>query len=95
MRLVKKFYGWPEDAKFLVPDGVRENFRDGIGKRGRELRAQWSKVFAEYSKEYPELAERLSRMQHHELPDGMGQESADVSCRRERRGNTREAPARC
>ena len=36
VRLTKKFYGWPEDAKFLVPEGVREHFRDGIGKRGRE-----------------------------------------------------------
>jgi len=70
VRLVKKFYGWPEDAKFLVPDGVLEHFRDGIGKRGRELRAQWAKLFADYSQKYPELAERLSHMQHHELPDG-------------------------
>ena len=59
VKLVKKFYGWPEDAKFLIPDGVRESFRDGIGKRGRELRAQWSKLFGEYSKKYPDLAERL------------------------------------
>lgn len=70
VRLVKKFYGWPEDAKFLVPEGVRENFRDGVGRRGRDLRAQWSKLFGEYSKKYPELAERLSYMQHHELPAG-------------------------
>jgi len=70
VRLVKKFYGWPEDAKFLVPDGVLEHFRDGIGKRGRDLRAQWAKQFADYSQKYPELAGRLSRMQHHELPDG-------------------------
>ncbi|HKT89589.1 MAG TPA: transketolase [Candidatus Sulfotelmatobacter sp.] len=70
VRLVKKFYGWPEDAKFLVPDGVKEHFRDGVGKRGRELRAQWSKLFGEYSQKYPELAERLSQMQHHELPEG-------------------------
>jgi transketolase len=70
VRLTKKFYGWPEDAKFLVPDGVRENFRDGIGKRGRELRSKWSKLFADYSQKYPELAERLSMMQHHELPAG-------------------------
>ncbi len=70
VKLVKKFYGWPEDAKFLIPDGVRESFRDGIGKRGRELRSQWSKVFGEYSKECPDLAERLSQMQHHELPSG-------------------------
>ena len=35
IRLTKRNYGWPEDAKFLVPDGVYEHFRDGIGKRGR------------------------------------------------------------
>jgi transketolase len=70
VRLAKKFYGWPEDAKFLVPDKVRENFREGIGKRGRELHAQWSQVFAEYSKEYSELAERLRCMQRRELPTG-------------------------
>jgi transketolase len=68
VRLVKKFYGWPEDAKFLVPDGVREHFRDTIGKRGRELRAQWSKLFSDYSQKFPELSERLSQMQHHQLP---------------------------
>lgn len=70
VRLVKKFYGWPEDAKFLVPEGVREHFEEGIGKRGQEARAQWSKMFAEYSKKYPELADRLHRMQRRELPDG-------------------------
>jgi transketolase len=70
VKLVKKFYGWPEDAKFLVPDGVREHFRDTIGKRGRELRAKWSQSFADYSKKFPELTERLSHMQHHELPAG-------------------------
>jgi transketolase len=70
VKLVKKFYGWPEDAKFLVPDGVRERFRDTIGKRGRELRAKWSQSFADYSKKFPELSERLSHMQHHELPAG-------------------------
>jgi transketolase len=70
VRLTKKFYGWPEDAKFLVPEGVREHFREGIGKRGREARAQWAKMFAEYSQKYPELAERLHRMERRELPDG-------------------------
>ncbi len=70
VRLTKKFYGWPEDAKFLVPEGVREHFREGIGRRGREARAQWAKMFAEYSQKYPELAERLQEMKHLELPDG-------------------------
>jgi transketolase len=70
VRLTKKFYGWPEDAKFLVPDGVRENFREGVGKRGRELHAQWSELFSEYSQKYPELTDRLQHMKHHELPAG-------------------------
>src|ERR1700726_518463 len=70
VRLVKRFYGWPEDAKFLVPEGGREHFRDGIGKRGAEARAKWSKTFVEYSQKYPELAERLHEMQHRELPQG-------------------------
>src|SRR5579864_5104079 len=70
VRLVKKFYGWPEDEKFLVPDGVREHFREGIGKRGRNLRADWAKLFEGYRKQFPELADRLHRMQRRELPDG-------------------------
>jgi transketolase len=73
VRLVKKFYGWPEDAKFLVPEGVREHFRDGIGKRGHNARTQWAKMFAEYSQKYPDLAERLHRMQRRELPEGWDQ----------------------
>src|SRR5579863_4644441 len=70
VRLTKKFYGWPEDAKFLVPEGVREHFQDGVGKRGHEARTQWTKVFSAYSQKYPELADQLHRMQRRELPDG-------------------------
>jgi transketolase len=70
VRLVKKNYGWPEDAKFLVPDGVLENFRQGIGKRGRDLQQKWQASFADYAKKFPELADHINRMQHRELPDG-------------------------
>jgi len=35
IRLTKRSYGWPEDAKFLVPDGVREHFAAGVGRAGR------------------------------------------------------------
>jgi transketolase len=69
VRLTKKFYGWPEDAKFLVPEGVREHFRDGVGKRGRDARERWAQMFAGYLQKYPELADRLHRMQRRELPD--------------------------
>jgi transketolase len=70
VRLVKKFYGWPEDAKFLVPDGVLENFKNGIGKRGGDLRQKWETLFAEYRKKYPELAKQVTQMQSRELPEG-------------------------
>jgi len=70
VKLVKKFYGWPEDAKFLVPDGVLENFRNGIGKRGGELRRKWETLFADYTKKYPQFAEQIESMQHRKLPNG-------------------------
>jgi transketolase len=70
IRLAKRFYGWPEDAKFLIPDGVVDNFRNGIGKRGKELRTQWDEMFERYKKDYPVLADHLHRMQWRQLPDG-------------------------
>jgi transketolase len=70
IRLTKRFYGWPEDAKFLVPDGVRERFAAQIGGRGGRLRAQWMALFEGYKKEYPAEADALYRMQHRQLPEG-------------------------
>jgi transketolase len=70
VKLAKKFYGWPEDAKFLVPDGVYDQFKNGIGKRGAEARGAWATKFAEYKKQFPELADQLHRMQTGQLPDG-------------------------
>ncbi len=70
VRLVKKFYGWPEDAKFLVPDGVLDNFKNGIGKRGGELRQKWEALFADYGKKFPDLAKQITQMQKRELPEG-------------------------
>ena len=70
IRLTKRNYGWPEDSKFFVPDGVREHFRAGIGERGRLLRAEWMAKFEQYRKAYPELADHLYKMQHREMPDG-------------------------
>jgi transketolase len=70
VRLTKKNYGWPEDAGFLVPDGVLQHFQSGIGKRGQELRQKWTKLFDDYGKKYPELAEEVKQMQRRELPKG-------------------------
>ena len=70
VKLVKKNYGWPEDAKFLVPDGVYDQFKNGVGKRGAEAHAAWKSKFEEYKKQFPQLADQLNRMQHGQLPDG-------------------------
>jgi transketolase len=70
IRLTKRVYGWPEDAKFLVPDGVREHFRKGMGTRGRRLRSEWMYRFHEYQAEHPQLADQLKRMQKRQLPEG-------------------------
>ncbi|HWN98127.1 MAG TPA: transketolase [Blastocatellia bacterium] len=70
IRLTKRRYGWPEDAKFLVPDGVREHFDEGIGKRGAETRSRWVELFAAYRTRFPELATEIDQMQRRELPAG-------------------------
>jgi transketolase len=70
VRLTKRDYGWPEDAKFLVPDGVRAHFAAGIGKRGAQARARWTELFAAYRSKYPELATEIDLMQRRELPSG-------------------------
>ncbi|HEY7999084.1 MAG TPA: transketolase, partial [Pseudolabrys sp.] len=74
IRLAKRNYGWPEDAKFLVPDGVREHFRDGVGRRGKALHDDWRALFDSYRKKYPDLADRLDRMAKHEPPAGWDSE---------------------
>ena len=70
IKLTKRNYGWPEDAKFLVPEGVYDNFARGIGARGRKMRQAWEQSFEAYGTEYPELADELNKIQSRELPDG-------------------------
>jgi len=70
VKLVKKNYGWPVDAQFLVPDGVLENFHDGIGERGKELSSDWKELFNGYGQQFPDLADNINRMQRRDLPDG-------------------------
>jgi len=70
IKLTKRNYGWPEEEKFLVPDGVYDHFQQGIGKRGQELREAWMTNFKEYQAQYSELADQLYKMQHRKLPDG-------------------------
>jgi transketolase len=68
IRLVKKNYGWPEDAKFLVPKEVYAHFSEGIGARGAQAREKWAELFGAYRQKYPELATEIDQMQRRELP---------------------------
>jgi transketolase len=73
VRLTKKFYGWPEDAQFLVPEGVYEHFASGIGARGAARHAEWRELFARYAKAHPDLAQQFEIVQRRELPPGWDQ----------------------
>jgi transketolase len=70
VRLTKRAYGWPEDAKFLVPDGVMAHFDAGIGARGAAARQRWETLVADYRRKFPELAAEIDQMQRRELPTG-------------------------
>jgi transketolase len=70
VRATKRSYSWPEDAQFLVPDGVREHFRAGVGARGAKLREDWLDLFERYQSVYPEQARQGWHMMRRELPEG-------------------------
>jgi transketolase len=74
VRLAKRHYGWPEDEKFLVPDGVYEHFQNGMGRRGKELRDAWFARVKEYRAKHPDLADQFYRLHHRQLPDGWGRD---------------------
>jgi transketolase len=70
VKLTKRFYGWPEDAKFLIPDGVVENFQKGIGTRGKAERDRWTAKQKEYTAAHADLANEINLMQYRKLPVG-------------------------
>ncbi|MGO9064639.1 MAG: transketolase [Myxococcaceae bacterium] len=70
VRAAKRNYGWPEDAQFLVPDGVPEDFAEGLGRRGRAAQEAWTQTFLAYGREYPELAHEVECMRRRDLPPG-------------------------
>ena len=69
----KRFYGWPENAQFLVPEGVYQHFAEGIGQRGAAKHAEWRALFARYRDSNPELAAQFEAMQTRDLPAGWDQ----------------------
>ena len=70
VRAAKRAYGWPEEAKFLVPDAAREHLAKGFGARGRQLRDDWVARLVEFRRLHPALADELDQLQRRELPAG-------------------------
>jgi transketolase len=69
VRAAKRNYGWPEDAHFLVPAEVYEDFARGVGARGAEAHRSWLEKFSAYRSTYPALAAEIEQMQRRELPE--------------------------
>jgi transketolase len=65
VRDTKRFYDWPADAQFLVPDGVYQHFADGIGQRGAAKHALWRALFARYRDSYSEFAAQFACAARH------------------------------
>src|SRR5205809_1057397 len=70
VRLTKRSYGWPENAKFLVPEGVYEHLAAGLGAGGGKARKDGTKLSAAYGRTYPDLAAQIDQIQRRELPAG-------------------------
>jgi transketolase len=68
VRLTKRYYGWPEDAAFFVPNGVYEHFAEGVGARGAKARHEWERTYHAYRGQHPDLADEIDRIQRRELP---------------------------
>jgi transketolase len=70
VRAAKRNYGWPEDAQFLVPPEVYQDFAQGVGVRGAEARRSWLEKLSDYRLDHPALATEIEQMQRRELPQG-------------------------
>jgi transketolase len=58
----KKFFGFPEDQSFYVPDEALTNWRKAVD-RGAKLEAEWTKKLEGYKEANPELAAEFERTQ--------------------------------
>ena len=70
IKLTKKFYGWPEDEKFFVPDVARKVFADTMGTKGAKASSEWQSKFSEYKTKFAKEAVELQSIIEHKLPEG-------------------------
>jgi transketolase len=65
----KKFFGFPEDQSFYLPEEALANWRTAIDK-GAEYEQEWNTLFAAYKAAHPELAAEFERTQANVRKDG-------------------------
>jgi len=65
----KKFFGFPEDQSFVVPDDALANWRKAV-ERGAAQEAEWNKLFSGYKAAFPDLAAQFERTQAGRLKAG-------------------------
>ena len=95
IRLTKRNYGWPEDAKFLVPDGSRAFPARALAARARTLHEPGGRSSRSIDGKYPELADQGYRMLRRELPDGWDKDLPTFPAGAQGLSPPREPRARC
>jgi len=65
----KKFFGFPEDQSFYLPEDALANWRQA-GARGAVFETEWKKLFADYAAAFPDPAAQFERTQKGELKAG-------------------------
>ncbi len=65
----KRFFGFPEDQSFYVPEDALANWRQA-GERGARIESEWNQLFAAYKGQFPQLAAEFTRTQESKLAPG-------------------------
>jgi transketolase len=69
VKKTKRNLGWPEEPPFYIPAEALAHFRSAL-ERGKTLQEGWNRRFADYAKEFPELAQEITRRFSAQLPSG-------------------------
>ncbi|GMG78736.1 MULTISPECIES: transketolase [Bacillus] len=73
-KLTKEAYSWTFEEDFHVPSEVYDHFKEAVKDAGQKKEAAWNELFAQYEKEYPELAAQLKLAIEGKLPENWDQE---------------------
>ncbi len=69
LKLTKENLGWPLEPHFYIPEDVQAFFRQAV-ERGKQLEADYAKLWEEYAQAYPAEAEQLQLFLSGDLPAG-------------------------